>query len=287
MKLIFAFLLILLIFPISVHAEWYWLTIPDNPKIGDFTELSAIDYAVTSISKDQLTVLPEDFMGELSSSTKSKQCSGEYDSVVQTLRDFDSNNEFYTKLYYKGTSANYELIINQDTVNARNDLLKSLDQDVSYCLKQEQIILKEQSQKEAEQERQAEINKAIENCDIDFFQNQMTDKERMDTWSERQACSQDRNPVNLAISTEVKAIQNSAPVTSSPVTVTKTISKPKANTPEKEATSEIKTTVSSSTPTTSDQTNDQVVPEQTTTPPQQHISLLQRISNFFRNLFHF
>jgi hypothetical protein len=41
-----------------------------------------------------------------------------------------------------------------------------------------------------EEKQQATFQKALDECDLDFFENEMTDKERMDTYNERMACKE-------------------------------------------------------------------------------------------------
>lgn len=59
---------------------------------------------------------------------------------------------------------------------------------------QAQKEAEEKAEKEAEEkaiaDRIASVSKALEECDYDFFENQMTTKEKMDTYDERQACEQ-------------------------------------------------------------------------------------------------
>jgi len=186
-KIILPAFLFLLI-PVFAHAEWYWLTIPEDSTIGEFTELSAVEYAVTSIPKDQLQILPSTLMQTLSSTTNSTKCSNSYNSAIQELRDFDSTHKLYTTIYYSKGPEGTQTVFDQGTADARTNLLTSIEKSAKRCLTQEQEAIEEQVRKEAEKERLSEIDIALAVCDIDFFEKEMTNDERMDTWTEREAC---------------------------------------------------------------------------------------------------
>jgi hypothetical protein len=83
-----------------------------------------------------------------------------------------------TAIEHDATMIEYNACLQQEAVNQYNDYL--YDQ--------------QNAQLEAEQEaysiqRESQIADAISNCDLEFFANEMTDEDRMDTWDERQACN--------------------------------------------------------------------------------------------------
>lgn len=290
------YIIALLIFltPASAYAEWYWLTIPEDPTIGEFTELSAVEYAVTSIPKDQLQTLPDTFMDTLSSTTDSAKCSGEYDNAVKELREFDATHELYTTIGYKATT---DIVLNQATVDSRASLITNIERGAMSCLKAEQNELEEQAKKEAEEKREAEVQQAVNDCDFDFFENEMTNEERMDTWDERQSCinvTTVEPPEDMPIVPEIKEEPVVVPVvTPTQPAPTQTSVPAPVFSPEPVLEEQTETVVEEVEATTTEvvSTEPQPEPEEVTEaetvaePTPKSPSFLKRIANFFNKLF--
>lgn len=213
--------LTILITPMSAYAEWYWLTIPEDSAIGEFTERSAVEYAVTSIPKDQLQAVEESFFTTLDLAEKSESCSSQYSlaSVIDELRKFDEDHDFYEVVEtveeseFKGhTYTVISTTTSQNTIDSRDKLLVSIETESNDCLEREKQDIEEKIRVE-------EINTALNECDFDFFENDMTNDERMDTWNERQECKVDTE-------TEQPEVITIAPEIQTPVTQPKVIPVP-------------------------------------------------------------
>lgn len=187
------YIFLLLVAPVFVHAEWYWLNIPEDPDIGEFTELSAVQYAITSIPKEQLQLVQNTLIEIWDETKKSEACSNERELAIQEMREFDANHEMYNVVYFKGMGN--ENVFNQETADARASLLLNLENTAKNCLVKEAKNLEEKARKEAEEKRLNEVNNAIKNCNFDFFDNEMTNAERMNTWSDRESCK--NKPVSV------------------------------------------------------------------------------------------
>jgi len=179
--------------PQFANAAWYWVPVPTAPQTGYFIEEvspNTIGYtAPDSVSYEGRTITPEGFMDVMDYTKDSSKCSGELDSAISQLRNFDSSKVVQPTGRCYGECGPY---FAQGAETERASLLSKLKSSAEQCLvNEEQAIQKaeeERQRKEAEAKRLKEVEQAGANCDFDFFSNEMTDKERMDTWEERQAC---------------------------------------------------------------------------------------------------
>lgn len=288
---------VILLAPLSANAEWYWLTIPEDPTIGEFTELSAVEYAVTSIPKDQLQSVDESFFKTLDSAEKSESCSSQYSlaSVIDELRKFDEDHDFYEVVEtieeseFKGhTYTVISTTTSQNTIDSRSKLLVSIETKANDCLEREKQDIEKNIRAE-------EIQTALNECDSDFFENEMTNDERMDTWNERQECKVEIDAKKPEVTTVIPEVVK-APIIEPEVTYVPTQSitptpVPVVPKPElKETSNEVEEVA----PTTSEPKIDHIqeieeietdikldVPEVT----EEKTSFFKRVTNFFSRLF--
>jgi hypothetical protein len=143
MKLIYLFS-ILLFFPFTSYAATYWLVNPDNLELGDFVELSALEYAETNISKDLLIYLGEDFNDLLDQAEDSVDCHEKYEDIIASLKQ----------------------------VVTINDLSPHLENNLEVCL------LKEE-EKIAEKEAEEKLEDALEDCDMDFLDEELSNSQKV------------------------------------------------------------------------------------------------------------
>lgn len=68
--------------PATTYADWYWLSNPANPELGDFVEFSPLEYAETDIPKGLLTYLEDDFYELLDEAERFEACEDKYDSII-------------------------------------------------------------------------------------------------------------------------------------------------------------------------------------------------------------
>ncbi len=95
-------------------------------------------------------------------------------------------------IYYRYTSSDPDGITSLSQLKSRveDEIRKCIAKYPEYIVQQEEIEAKVKEQEEkklAEQERKESIIRALENCDFNFFED-MTSSEKMDTFSEREAC---------------------------------------------------------------------------------------------------
>lgn len=210
------FALILLFLPSSANAEWYWMTVISDPNTGYFIEEvspNTIGYTPTETTDpySNKTLVPDNFMDTIEETEDSDKCSGELDSAIQKLRQFDANEEIVTPSKCGSECSPYYANPEQ-TMASREQLLLELESDAQSCLidEQEEIeeAIKEQERKEAEEARIIEVHEAVSECDFDYFENEMTNKERMDTWEQREACKQKEEIVSNAEEVTAPTIEN-------------------------------------------------------------------------------
>ena len=226
--------------PIFVYAEWYWITVPQDPGTGYFKEqispktIGYTDPNQTQVNETQ-TVLADTFMDTMDLANDSKECDDELDNAIEALRKFDTSHSLYSKettscsgnecksigdgytveaIKGETTILSYK-VINEDTIEDRKRLIKSIESNTLKCLEDEQKEL-EEKQKEIEmaaeeQKHREEIERAIEECDFDFFENDMSNAERMDTWEQRENCKDNSTQVETKevekVSSSVEPVQ--------------------------------------------------------------------------------
>jgi len=306
MKLFVVPILLLLASPLTASAEWYWLTIPEDPEIGEFTELNAVEYAVAQIPKDQLQAVGDSLFEVSDLVEDSDSCVSKYSlpAIIQELRKYDAEHDFYTvteEVVQGDIKQGYTYIetsttTNQSTIDGREKLINSITTNANSCLEQEKA-------EREKKEREEQITKALETCDFDFFENEMTNAERMDSWNERQECNVSLNteqdvvvPPVIIPSTEPKpVIQESIPLVVEPVITPGPVFVPGPEPIESENDDIglFDSTTTTTTPTsTTEQTYEEVAEndEQTESrtkaiEPENRPSFLGRVANFFRNLF--
>jgi len=174
--------------PLFAQANWYWLTIPEDPELGDVIELSPTEYAITSINKLQLYRLEDELVALLEQTRDSEACVGEYKQVLEELWEYDTlnkptSNEITYLQDIKGnriSGPEVDIITNEEFVAGRDQLLRNTDVQLQRCLDDAE----EKATKEA---RTKEITKAVQSCDLNFLDS-MTTPEKMDTFREREAC---------------------------------------------------------------------------------------------------
>lgn len=183
----------------AAESQWYWASVPTDPMTGYFIEEispNTIGYTETNTgSYGNMTVVPESFMDTMEAVSDSNKCSGKLDSAIAEVRKFDYD-EVVT---YEGPCKGFDDCLpyfRPDTIEKRELLLSSLEDSTKECLETEQKELQEaeeeRKRKEAEEKHLQEIQMALESCDDNFFANEMTDNERMDTYDERMACKEKR-----------------------------------------------------------------------------------------------
>lgn len=196
--------------PVTALANWYWLTIPENPGLSEVIELSPAEYAVTHINKQQLTeidgwlaemflTLDRDSFEILLNAKKSELCSNQYDKFLvdmnKDIAEFDSNNEYSIRSCQTGffgtpISCN-EWDTNTEAVAERKVFIESYIargvDNLNSCLKTEVREREEVKIKVLEEARKAAIVEAVASCDFDFFDT-MTTPEKMSTFDGRKAC---------------------------------------------------------------------------------------------------
>lgn len=186
----------------ATDSQWYWISVLNDPKTGYFIEEispNTIGYTETNaVSSGNKTIVPENFMEIMEEAEDSRKCSGELDSAIKQLREFDSNNEILIPCLDVRCRENY-IGPNLKTIEKRKRLLSEIEDGAEECLKIEE---KEEREEEEERERVRierkhlrEIQQAIDNCDFKFFDEEMTSRERMQTYSERMACKERRGLV--------------------------------------------------------------------------------------------
>jgi len=192
---------------LSATSEWYWISEPRNPMTGYFMEEiqpSTIGYTNTdTVAPDRnKTSLPEDFMETMSKTDDSQKCSGALDAAIERLRKFDSRaNVNQPRPKCRDWCATEYTSAAQE---ARERLLQTIQEDTEECLETEkrnteklrerrEKIREQKEQEEQERKRQHQIKRAVSECDADFFANEMTDRERMQTYSERLRCEDNEN----------------------------------------------------------------------------------------------
>lgn len=160
-KVIIALLILSTVSPFTASAEeqWYWVSIPDNPNKGYFTEgPNTIGGTVTRAIYDRTsagypvitavqTPLPENFMEVMEMTEDFENCSEKLDMALDKLREFDSKNE----IVYSVKSS---VEINEESFSKRVKLLTRIANDAEQCLEEE-----EQEEEEREEE---EVVKKVE-----------------------------------------------------------------------------------------------------------------------------
>ena len=110
----------------------------------------------------------------------------DFPACENKIKSFDSTYNEYLLLYGTPISVG-------ETLDVEFGALKEVtEEEFRQCLsnarEQEQEWIKEEEEKRALLERDQEIQSAVDNCDFDFFKNDMDNSERMATWNEREAC---------------------------------------------------------------------------------------------------
>lgn len=282
--------------PQFANASWYWLPVPSAPQTGYFIEEvspNTIGYTgPDSGSYEGRTIAPEGFMDVMDDTKDSNKCSGELNSAISQLRNFDSSKVVQPTGRCYGECGPY---FTQGAGTERESLLSKLKSSAEKCLvNEEQAIQKaeeERQRKEAEEKRLKEVEQAVANCDFDFFSNEMTDKERMATWEELQVCKA-KDTTEAASEPVVEpvtpVIQTTQPVSQTPIVTpsyTQPVTKADNNNIESEQKEETATTS-----TVSSETGEQIVPEieeveVTTTQEPEKITFFQKIIRFFTGWF--
>ena len=290
---------VLLLTPQSANAEWYWLTIPEDPTIGEITELSAIEYAVTSIPKDQLQAVEDSFFETIELTEDSIACGDGYSltAVVKQLRSFDAENDFYkvTETIVPGDVkpgtfyTEFSTTTNQTTIDGRDKLFKSIETKANDCLEKERQQIDEQI-------REEKIKAALNECDFDFFENEMTNEERMNTWDERKECTTKTEEVTpepvVPVAEEIVAPPKT---TLAPEAVSAPVTAPKPVVTIPSATQTDNTVIdavdeATTTDGNAQETIEEVAEETVQTEPEQteeveEPSFFKKIANFFTRLF--
>lgn len=181
----------------AADSQWYWVSVPSDPSSGYFIEEmlpNTIGYEdVDSVSSDNnLTPVPDDFMETLEAAEDYGDCSGETDSAVKKLRRFDSNEDLIINNYKCSFDCGPYYI--SDAVNERAKLMRDIEDDAEQCIadaEAEEERVKEESKREIEvRRRQLDVEEAVRKCDFTFFEEEMTSRERMQTYDERLACEE-------------------------------------------------------------------------------------------------
>jgi hypothetical protein len=187
------------------NSQWHWISVPSDPMTGYFREeteevLNTIGYTEeeqTLKSSATQTVVLDSFMETLQSTEESDRCSEKLDDALIKLRQFDVSHEFYIpfdcapySINCKGDTPASTPI--QETIEGRINLLNKIENDAEDCLKAEQLAKRkaeeERERLRAERKHQRDIEEAIEECNFEFFEEEMTSSERMQTYEQRMAC---------------------------------------------------------------------------------------------------
>lgn len=185
----------------AVESQWYWVSVPSNPEEGYFIEGPNVigkstspdgviaTFGNTSIGhpyiKNVQTPLPSNFIDVLEETESSSACNETLDSALNKLREFDSENEIVDGI-------KSSVWANEESSNDRISLMESIVRDSEQCLEEEHEA-EERAKKEAkriieEKDHLSKIEKAVEQCNFEFFAEEMTAHERMQTYDERMAC---------------------------------------------------------------------------------------------------
>lgn len=178
---------------IASSSQWYWVSVPNEPMTGYFIEEvspNTVGYeGAGSGSHSGKTVTPDGFMDVMNETKDSSKCSGELNSAISQLRNFDSREVIQPDVKCMQECGPY---FSEESLPERESLLSQLKTSAEQCLLKEQTAIKkaeeERIQKEAEAKRLDDIAEAIESCDYDYFNNEMTNDERMRTYNERMKC---------------------------------------------------------------------------------------------------
>lgn len=291
---------IVLTLPQLTHAAWYWVSVPTAPQTGYFIEEvspNTIGYTGTgSGSYGDRTITPDGFMDAMDDTKDSNKCSAELDSAISQLRNFDSSKAIQPTGRCYGECGPY---FTQETMTEREGLLSKLKTNAEQCLvKEEQAIQQaeeERERKEAEERRLKEVAEAVADCDSDFFYNEMTDKERMETWEQREACKAKdvietaSEPVTEPVTLVTPPNQTIEPKPQNPA-VTPSLSAPTAtqadNVNIETEQSEETSTISTTSPETAEKTESETdEAEVTVIPEPEKPSFFQRVIRFFTGWF--
>lgn len=185
----------------ATDSQWYWISVPSYPMTGYFIEEvspNTIGYTETGTDSSGVrTIVPENFMEIMEEIEDYRECSDELDLAIKKLRKFDASHELISgaKDNNRGTDYSYNL----ETIKEREKLLRSIENDAEECLEMEENELKEAKEERerirTEKKHLREIQQAIDNCDFKFFTEEMTSRERKDTYNERIACKNNRGLV--------------------------------------------------------------------------------------------
>lgn len=286
----------------------------------------AFAYSYYAADYDPL-YLPYNFDDALSAYEDEGYCEtalSEFDRVYQI---FEINRAKYSKTTgeygtYNTNSNDFEYV-NDVRIEDYNDLEDASATMMRDCLadyrgyleNQEEIAAEAAAEKEERERRQraeVELHEALDNCDFDYFENEMTTAQKMETYDERKAC-EDKTTETKQISVDEETVPVSvptqsfyAPTPSTPVNYTPpqpTSVIESADTAEKQVDKETSDVLTSSTSTstlekitvTEEELNQMVqekvqkalaqseeVEEVSDTPKP---SFFQRVINFFRGLF--
>lgn len=154
--------MMLLTAPTITHAAWYWLVNQDNPELGDFVELSALQYAETTVSKDLLLYLGNDFRDLMSRAEHSSKCNQRYHSIRATLQ----------------------------AATTVDDIPAYLENNLRACLDREVKEMEEKHKLE-------ELETALQGCDYGYFDTKLSDGQKVTYHKELSKCKDDGSPETM------------------------------------------------------------------------------------------
>lgn len=83
-----------LLLPYPASAAWYWLTNPEYPDLGDFVNLSALEYEEFE-SKVLLIPIENDSMEVIDEAEEHPGCEDIYQKLIGSLKDYSKNSYEY------------------------------------------------------------------------------------------------------------------------------------------------------------------------------------------------
>lgn len=143
-----------------------------------------------------------------------------------SVKAFDSDYDALTKSYTENLT---EVILNSGVQGSLNNVTAWLDANEFYysnvfrdCIaeniKAEEAEAKKRAQERFEREQQAKLQKALEDCDMDYLEN-MSDSEKMATYDKRMACK-DKLEEEAIQESQSEPAPDTTPVYVPPVTTT-------------------------------------------------------------------
>lgn len=224
----------------ATGSQWYWVSNPSNPEEGYFIEgpnvigkSTSPDGVITTFGntpigylyvKNVQTPLPSNFMDVMTEAKNFRKCSDALDNALTELRVFDSSNQIISSIKHNEEWAN------EETITKREYLIKKILKKTEDCIEEGELEEKKAEEKANEERERLILERkhlqaialAVENCDFDFFTNEMTSRERMQTHEERMAC-QDNATQKLE---EIERQPDPAPVYVPPAVISVTTSEP-------------------------------------------------------------